>query len=178
MAFNFLTYSKQIMLISNLPDLAVKEEFLEQFARSIEDTGIVNVETTLDSFNFSAPPFRWAWNGFHMFRFVSKAKFEFIKPNHVLYLSYKFSFSELLLTCFVISAMSIPAFFTKNYQWAAYIILGAWLLGYAGGIFLANYQFGRWVNKVLAKFEYKMAEESGDLPKFNVAASFHAEKSK
>ena len=166
------------MLLSNLPDIAVKEEFLEKLSDSIENTGIVDIESTRNSFNFSAPPFRWAWNGFHMFRFVSKAKIEFIKPDQLLYLSYKFSFPELILICLAISIMSIPAFFIKNYEWASYILLGAWFLGYVGGIFLTNYQFGVWVKKVLAKFEYKMAEESGDLPKFDIAESFHAEKTK
>ncbi len=164
MAFNPLAYKKQVMLVSSLGDDIVKDHYRGKIAEMLDDTGITKVESTTNSFEFKAPPFRWVWNGFHIFNAVSGAKIHFTKPERVLYISYTFRFHELFLICLALSLSTVPAVLTSNYKWMSIILAGIWVIFYLTGVSVVFYRFRKWVNSTLDKFEYEMAEEAGDLP--------------
>lgn len=169
MTYNFLSYKQKTMIVSSIPDVAIKQELLEKLAAELDDTGIVNVQSTTDTFNFTAPPFRWAWNGFHLFRFVSKAEIEFDKPKHVLFINFHLYFYELILITLALSLLAIPAYFAENYLWMAGILAGTWLGMYAGGIALSVFQLNRWIEKRVRRTEKVLTEETGDLSNYDIA---------
>lgn len=156
----FFTYlSGTEMVESNLNAEYLQYKFHNEILYKLREGTVHNFRNTHKEIKFTAPVFRYIWNGFDLFNAVSQGEISFKIIGKSLFVSYKFFFWEYLIIALL---FSLPAFFsmlTTNIAYSVLYLILVWTIYFLSTI-LTSYWFVRFLNKTAKKFEAELEKEA------------------
>ena len=126
----------------------------EDIIQSIE-----NVDITQETLTFSAPVFRFAWNGWNFMNGISSGKVNaVISRNENNEKTLKFKYSIFFTEFFVIALAftSVPAFFYKYPEVVIAVSAMIWIGFYLGSLIIFTSRFNRRFIKITRKTEKEL----------------------
>lgn len=156
----FLTYlSGTERVSSDLDAENLQYKFYNEILFKLKEATVHNFRNSHKRIKFSAPIFRFIWNGFDLFNAVSQGEISFKIIGKSLFVSYKFFFWEYLIIALL---FSLPAFFSMlatNIAYSVIYLILVWTIYFLSTI-LASYWFVRFLNKTAKKFEAELEKEA------------------
>ncbi len=130
-------------------------EFFEQIKAELPKAYVQNKDIfqSNNELSFTAPPFRYVWNGWNIFNPITKAEFKFSQVSNLLQLNTRMCFKEFFLVALALSFASIPGFIIGAYAYSIAWLIGLWLLFYGGSRLINNIRMEGFIKRIISKTE-------------------------
>ncbi|MBN2893011.1 MAG: hypothetical protein JXL97_14175 [Bacteroidales bacterium] len=132
---------------SLLPKERFNEVLVSSIAKKLRNSYIHNITHHEKKINFSAPVFRFVWNGFNLFNPISKGEISLKNIGRGTYISYKLFFWEFFIYCMLFSIIPFMGIFPNNFF--RFIVLGIIWMIYAISTLIATNRFEIYLKKLV-----------------------------
>ncbi len=163
--FNLFSYKSKKELIIAIEENQFVKEFYNEIENKLTNSYITNISKTKNSLEFTAPIFRFAWNGWNMFNGISKGKFNVSFEDGVPYLSKKIYFFEFFIISLLFTIIPIASFDLLNFAIAIFIVI--WAV-YAISCFVSIYRTSNFIGETILKVNYR--------PRFGIETEYKIAK--
>ena len=143
---------------SNLPQKEFNDIIISSISNKLRNSYVHNLTNRDNKISFSAPIFRFVWNGFNLFNPISKGEVSLKNIGKSTYISYKLFFWEFFFIALIFSIIPIMCIFPHLVF--RYLVLGIIWMIYTISTLIATNRFENYLRKLVR--DNKGEEEEGE----------------
>ena len=95
--FTFIHFSHTKDLTVSVDPNSFKAEYLSQYKKMLKEAGIHSTKLEGETLTYTAPLFRFAWNGFNLMNCISKGNLKVENDGNKIEVKYSCYFIELFI---------------------------------------------------------------------------------
>lgn len=149
--FTYLTETERTE--SNLPSKKFNDILISSISNKLRNSYIHNLTNREKKVTFSAPIFRFVWNGFNLFNPISKGEVSLKNIGKGTYISYKLYFWEFFIISLLFSIIPLMCIFPNNIF--RFIVLSIIWMIYIISTIIATNRFENYLRKLVDKINEK-----------------------
>lgn len=151
---NFLVHKRKINIVTNKKPQLFCNHFFVSLINELENSYISEIEIQENELSFTAPPGRFAWNGWNLFNPISAGKIRINLQEKTPKLVYELEFNEFLFIAIAMSFSSASAFFSGSLMFGFIVLAITWLGFYLGSRQIATGRFYSFIDDTIFKINY------------------------
>ncbi len=142
---------------SDLPKDRFNSVFLDSFLLQLDKSFVHKITTHKEKIKFTAPVFRFVWNGFHFLNPISKGEISLKRIGKGTYISYKLYFWEFFILSIIFSTIPLLGIF-PNMMFRVIFLLIIWMI-YAISTLIAVNRFEIYLRKLVDEINSNVTED-------------------
>lgn len=154
--FTHLTETERVE--SSLPHEKHNEILIDSISKKLRKSYIHNLTNRDDKITFSAPLFRFVWNGFNLLNPVSKGEVSLRNVGKGTYISYKLFFFEFFIYSLIFSIIPLLGIFPNNFF--RFLVFGIIWMIYAISTIIATNRFENYLRNLTEDIEKDVKSKS------------------
>lgn len=139
---------------SHLPKERFNKVFLDSFLLKLRNSYIHKITHKEKKVKFTAPVFRFVWNGFNLLNPISKGEVSLKNIGKGTYISYKLYFWEFFLYSLLFSLIPFLGIFPDNFY--RFIVFGIIWMIYAISTIIATNRFENYLKNLIDEINEKV----------------------
>jgi len=157
--FTFIHFSDTKELTVAVDPNNFKSEFMARYKKMLKEAGIHNTKVGEDSLSFTAPPFRYVWNGFNLMNGISVGKLHLTTEGNRVEVKYSHFFHELFIIALIFTPITIQLLhFLPQFLGS---IAAIWGLYYLGTVCVTIYRYNKYMSEFIKECYLKCLSDHG-----------------
>ena len=142
----FFHHSRRDEIFINLTINDFSKEYFKRVNKSLDKAYIFHIKQEKNKFEFKGSIFRFVWNGWNLFNYISNGEIEFKENNNKRYISHKIYFLEIFTIALIFTIIPV----TMGGAWPLKLIVfvAIWLV-YFIAYLVSVFRFNSFIAEIL-----------------------------
>ena len=142
----FFHHGREDEIFINLTINDFSNEYFKRVDKSLDEAYVFHRKKEKNKFEFKGSIFRFVWNGWNLFNYISNGKIEFKEENDKRYISHKIYFLEIFTIALIFTI--IPVTMGGDWKLKLFVFAVIWIV-YFIGYMVSVYRFNSFIAKIL-----------------------------